>query len=111
MHKAQYLGKNAVFSVHNLDAFALYQYRHLKHLVENLCKVFLYRSFFRISCLSLQKCRWEPCCVSVQDIKQRLQEQKLKTTEPHYMQPTESSQAKEREKYSPLSTVPKPWNY
>lgn len=43
----------------------------------------------------------------VQDIKQRLQEQKQKTTEPHYMLPTESSKAKEREKYTPLSTIPK----
>jgi hypothetical protein len=47
----------------------------------------------------------------VQDIKQRLQEQKQKTTEPHYMLPTESSKAKEREKYTPLSTTPKPWKY
>lgn len=35
--------------------------------------------------------------------------QKIKATDPHDMLPTESSKAKEREKYSPLSTVPKPW--
>jgi CubicO group peptidase (beta-lactamase class C family) len=36
---------------------------------------------------------------------------KIKATDPHYMSPTESSKAKEREKYSPLSTTPKPWKY
>ena len=37
--------------------------------------------------------------------------QKIKATDPHYMLPTESSKEKQRDKYSPLSTIPKPWKY
>jgi hypothetical protein len=37
--------------------------------------------------------------------------QKIKASDPHYMQPTESSEAKQRKKYSPLPTTPKPWKY
>lgn len=37
--------------------------------------------------------------------------QKIKASDPHYMRPTESSEAKQREKYSPLPTAPKPWKY
>lgn len=42
-------------------------------------------------------------------LKEQLQE--MKAADPHYMRPTESSEAKQREKYSPLPTAPKPWKY
>lgn len=37
--------------------------------------------------------------------------QKIKATDPHCMLPAESSEAKEREKYSPLPIIPKPWEH